>query len=73
MQTALRQMVTVQKGRHIQICSSELPEGARAEVIILLESAQLDVSDAWSEEDLLDFTCSGEDLILMRLMEKENA
>ena len=56
MQTALRQMVTVQKGGLIQISSPELPDGAQAEVIVLLETQPVDVSDTWSEQDLQDVT-----------------
>ncbi len=56
MQTALRQMVTVQKGGLIQISSPELPDGAQAEVIILLDTEPVDVSDTWSEQDLRDVT-----------------
>ena len=37
---ALRQNVVVQHGGHIEIDSPELPEGAPAEVIVMIEDAQ---------------------------------
>ena len=40
MTTAIRQQVTVGPGGVIEIRSSELPVGARAEVIVLLEDAE---------------------------------
>jgi hypothetical protein len=56
MQTALRQWVTVQKDGYIELHSPELAVGTRAEVIILLPSPVEDESDAWSEDDLQEFT-----------------
>ncbi len=56
MQTALKQTVTVQAGGLIEVRAPELPVGARAEVIILLESPLVDVADSWREEDLRDIT-----------------
>ena len=34
---ALRQTVVVQRGGHVEVNSPELPEGASAEVIVMLE------------------------------------
>ena len=56
MQTALKQTATVQKGGLIKLRSSELPDGASVEVIILLDTLPVDVSDTWSEEDMRDVT-----------------
>lgn len=39
MVSAIRQRVTVQPGGRIEIRSSELPAGAEAEVIVVLETA----------------------------------
>lgn len=55
MQTALKQKVTVETGGIVRVCSPELIEGARAEVIILLESPAVNASAepkqrAFSEE-----------------------
>jgi hypothetical protein len=58
MQTAIRRTVTVQAGGTIQVCAPELPVGATAEVIILLDASTplVDYSDEWSDEDLADIT-----------------
>jgi hypothetical protein len=37
MVTALKQIVTIQRGGRIEIHSSELPEGASVEVIVLVD------------------------------------
>lgn len=73
MQTALKQTVTVQKGGLIEVRSSDLPDGACVEVIILLENIPIDISDTWSDEDILDFNCASEELISRRLEEEEIA
>lgn len=52
MQTALKQTVTVQDGGLTEVRSSELPVGARAEVIILLEDPVVDYSEEWTDADL---------------------
>jgi hypothetical protein len=36
---AIRQEITVRAGGRIEICAPELPEGTRAEVIVIEESA----------------------------------
>ncbi len=56
MQTALKQIVTVQDGGLIEVRSSELPEGAQAEVNVLFDSPSVDIADSWSEEDMRDIT-----------------
>jgi hypothetical protein len=52
MQTAFKQTVTIQEGGLIEVRSSELPVGARAEVIILLEDPAVDYSEEWTDADL---------------------
>ena len=44
MQTALKQTVTVEAGGVVFVCSPELPAGAKAEVIILLETPVIEES-----------------------------
>lgn len=44
MQTALKQTVTIEAGGVIFVCSPELTAGAKAEVIILLESPAVEES-----------------------------
>lgn len=60
MQTALKRTVTVQKAGLIQILiriqSPELPGGAQAEVVFLMESGPIGYMDSWSDEDLKDVT-----------------
>lgn len=56
MQTAIKQIVTVQTEGKIEVCSSELKYGTRAEVIILFDPPVIDESTEWSEEDMYDVT-----------------
>jgi hypothetical protein len=72
MQTALKQTVTVQEGGLIEVRSPQLPVGARAEVIILLEEPVVDYSEEWTEADLNDFNHAGWELIHQRLEAEEN-
>lgn len=37
---AIKQIVTIQPGGRIEVCSDELPEGCEAEVIVLVKSAE---------------------------------
>jgi hypothetical protein len=43
-ETALRRRAVVRPGRVIEVCSPELPEGAVAEVIIILETPRTEPS-----------------------------
>jgi hypothetical protein len=73
MHTAFKQTVTVQEGGLIEVRSSELPVGARAEVIILLEDPAVDYSEEWTDADLRDFSGAGWELIAKRLEVEEHA
>ena len=44
MQTALKQTATIEAGGIIRVCSPELPAGAKAEVIILVETPVVEES-----------------------------
>ena len=56
MEAVLRQIVTVQEGGIIQICSPELIAGTQAEVLILPQASAIDESMEWSDEDIRDLT-----------------
>jgi hypothetical protein len=47
MVAAIRQTVTVQQGGVVQVSSPELTEGARAEVIVLVEAQTQNPAGAW--------------------------
>ena len=57
METAFRQRTVVKRGGVIEIRSPELPEGATAEVIIILETAQKALA-RWPEGFIERFTGS---------------
>jgi hypothetical protein len=65
--------VTVQEGGLIEMRSSELPVGARVEVIILLEDPAVDYSEEWTDTDLIEFSRAGWELIDKRLEAEGNA
>jgi hypothetical protein len=47
---AIKQDITVQPGGLIEIRSEQLPAGAHAQVIVLLEEEHADPADAWKSQ-----------------------
>ena len=73
MRTAVKQTVTVQEGGQIEVRSSELLVGARAEVIILPEARVVDDSEEWTDVDLTEFSSVSWELFDQRIKAQENA